>query len=159
MVNVYVSLPNDGWIHALSVPLEEIWRLSLRPLKWLRYATFAVLGARGHLLETPGGNIVDYENVSLADGDNYYFSAEGNVPVFPIILRLRRSVKTGGYHLVDPDALNHSSTATSLSERSMSFREKVSLRDNHRCVITRFPARDCVASRIIPHSKSDEVLF
>jgi len=83
MVNVFVSLPNDGWVHALSIPLEEIWRLSLRPLKWLRYATFAVLGAKGHLLETPGGNIVDYENVSLADGDNYYFSAEGKRSCIP----------------------------------------------------------------------------
>ena len=150
MVNVYINLPNDGWVHALFIPLEDIWGLSLRPLKWLRYATFAVLGARGHLLETPGGSIVDYENVSLADGDNYYFSAQGDIPAFPIILRLRKSVKTGEYYLVDPDALDQSSTASStLSECSIRFREKVALRDNRRCVIIRFPERDCIASRII----------
>jgi len=85
MVNVYVSLPNAGWVHLLSIPLEDVWRFSLHPLKWLRYATFAVLGAKGHLCETPGGNIVDYENVSFTDKENYYFTAEGDVPALPII--------------------------------------------------------------------------
>jgi len=85
MVNVYVR-KGDEWIHALAIPLEDVRRLSLRPLKWLRFVTFTALGAKGHLSDTPGGNIVDYENVSLADlaeDGNYYFTPEGKLPPAP----------------------------------------------------------------------------
>ena len=64
MVNVYVKVDNQ-WIHTLAIPLEDIDRLSLRPLKWLRFVVFTVVGARGHLFDAPDGSLVDYENVSL----------------------------------------------------------------------------------------------
>jgi hypothetical protein len=80
MVNIHLQM--DGhWICALAIPLEDIGRLSLRPLKWLRFVAFAALGVKGHLYHSPGSNIVDYENVSLADlADNYYFNPEGDAP-------------------------------------------------------------------------------
>ena len=80
MVNVYVKVDNQ-WIHALVIPLEDIERLSLRPLKWLRFVVFTVVGAKGHLFDAPDGSLVDYENVSLAniaENDNYYFASEGD---------------------------------------------------------------------------------
>ena len=83
MVNVYLLKTDGGWIHCLAIPLEDIERLSLRPLKWLRFVIFTVSGAKGHLSDTPGGNVVDYENISLADlteDANYYFTPEGNAP-------------------------------------------------------------------------------
>ena len=40
----------------LVIPFNDIGRLSLRPLKWLRYVTFALCGVRGDLSETPGGD-------------------------------------------------------------------------------------------------------
>jgi hypothetical protein len=78
----------DGsWICAFAIPLEDIGRLSLCPLKWLRFVAFAALGVKGHLYDSPGGNVVDYENLSLADlANNYYFSPEGNAPTPPTIL-------------------------------------------------------------------------
>src|SRR5260370_37491846 len=78
MVNIHIQKTDGQWVHALAIPLEDIGRFSLHPLKWLRFATFTVVGAKGHLSDTPGGNVVDYENVSLADLDNYYFTPEGN---------------------------------------------------------------------------------
>ena len=89
MVNVHIRKTDGDWIQALAIPLEDIRRLSLRPLKWLRFVAFAALGAKGHLSQTPGGNLVDYENVSLADlaeDENFYFSPEGDAPTHPTIL-------------------------------------------------------------------------
>ena len=85
MVNVFVKAEAavGEWIHALAIPLEDIDRLALRPLKWLRFVTFTVVGARGHLFDAPDGDLVDYENVSLAniaENANYYFAPEGNAP-------------------------------------------------------------------------------
>jgi hypothetical protein len=85
MVNVFVKAEAavDEWIHTLAISLEDIDRLSLRPLKWLRFVTFTVVGARGHLFDAPDGNLVDYENVSLAniaENTNYYFAPEGDTP-------------------------------------------------------------------------------
>ena len=61
----------------------------------LTSTTFTVVGAKGHLSDTPGGNVVDYENVSLADLDNYYFTPEGNAPTPPTILYLQGVAKQG----------------------------------------------------------------
>jgi len=86
MVNVHLRKAEGEWIHALAIPVQDIARLSLRPLKWLRFATFAAVGARGALSEAPGGNIVDYENVLLNDlVEDYYFTPEGNALTPPTI--------------------------------------------------------------------------
>src|SRR5260370_30970409 len=95
MVNIHIQKTDGQWVHALAIPLEDIGRFSLHPLKWLRFATFTVVGAKGHLSDTPGGNVVDYENVSLTDLDNYYFTPEGNAPTPPTILYLQGIAKQG----------------------------------------------------------------
>jgi len=97
MVNIYVREAEavDKWIHALTIPLQDIDRLSLRPLKWLRYVTFTVVGARGNFFDAPDGNLVDYENVSLAniaENSNYYFVPDGNdshTSNYSLLTRLR----------------------------------------------------------------------
>ncbi|KAG6373279.1 hypothetical protein JVT61DRAFT_6906 [Boletus reticuloceps] len=50
-VDIYLSIQVDttSWFHALSIPRRDIERLAKRPLKWLRFATFTVCGAKGHL--------------------------------------------------------------------------------------------------------------
>jgi hypothetical protein len=84
MVNVLLLKTDGEWIHALAIPLQDIERLSLRPLKWLRFATFAAVGAKGDLTEAPGGDVVDYENILLNDlAEDYYFTPEGNAPTLP----------------------------------------------------------------------------
>lgn len=91
VVHVYLhtlevaSATDSGWIQALSIPRKDIQRLTLRPLKWLRYATFTVCGAKGDFSATPGGEIVDYENVLFDDlADKYYYTPNG-VLVFPAL--------------------------------------------------------------------------
>lgn len=84
MVNIHTRKEGvEEWVHALAIPPQDIHRLSLRPLKWLRFVTFTVVGGRGNLFDAPDGNLVDYENVSLddiAESANYYFVPEGNAP-------------------------------------------------------------------------------
>ena len=91
MVNIYMKESVDGgWIRALNIPQEDIARLSLRPLKWLRFVAFAVLGAKGDLFDgpVPGSNIVNYESVLHAElAENYYyFVPDGNALMSPAAL-------------------------------------------------------------------------
>jgi hypothetical protein len=80
-VDIYLRLPNPdevSYVLALSVPLSDIQRLSVRPLKWLRFVTFAFCGARGDLSETEEGPTVDYDittGIALA----YYYTPEGDL--------------------------------------------------------------------------------
>ena len=81
MVNIHLLKTDGGWIHALTIPLQDIARLSLCPLKWLCFITFAAVGAKGNFSEAPGGNVINYENVLLDDlAEDYYFTPEGNTP-------------------------------------------------------------------------------
>ena len=76
VVHVYLSTQVEStteWIHALSIPRKDIERLTLRPLKWLRFAAFTACGARSDFSATPGGELVDYENISFDNlADKYY---------------------------------------------------------------------------------------
>ena len=65
MVDIY--LPMEGQqVLMLSIPFSDIERLSLRPVKWLRFVTFAICGVRGDLSATPNGP-ADYDRISLDD--------------------------------------------------------------------------------------------
>ena len=85
-VDIYLLIQSSTeWIHALSIPRKDIERLSLRPLKWLRFATFAVCGAKGHLSTTQGGEIVDYENVLFDNlADKYYYTPDSKIVLPPL---------------------------------------------------------------------------
>ncbi|KAH0826478.1 hypothetical protein J3R83DRAFT_5480 [Lanmaoa asiatica] len=64
VVHVYLPVQDTSpteWIHVLSIPRKDIKRFTLRPLKWLHFATFTVCGAKGDFSATQGGEIVDYE--------------------------------------------------------------------------------------------------
>ena len=81
MVNIHLLIPDSEWIHALAIPTQDIVKLSLCPLKWLCFITFAAVSAKGDLSEAPGGNIVNYEDVLLSNlAEDYYFTPEDNTP-------------------------------------------------------------------------------
>ena len=81
MVNLHLLKTDGECIHALAIPLQGVARLSLHPLRWLCFITFAAVGAKGDLSEAPGGNVVDYENVLLNDlAEDYCFTPDGNTP-------------------------------------------------------------------------------
>ena len=76
MVDIYLIMPNDSQVLALSIPPSDIQRLSIRPLKWLRFVTFAVCGVPGNLSATPDGPAVEYG--SSADiAEAYYYTPQG----------------------------------------------------------------------------------
>ena len=54
MVDIYLPI-EDRQILALSIPIVDIERLSLRPVKWLRFVIFTICGVRGDLATTPNG--------------------------------------------------------------------------------------------------------
>lgn len=73
-VDIYLPIESTAeWIRALSIPRECIERFTLRPLMWLRFVTFAVCGAKGHISATQGGEIVDYENTAFNNLANKYY--------------------------------------------------------------------------------------
>ena len=79
MVDIYLIVPNEGsQVLALSIPSSDIQRLSIRPLKWLRFVTFAVCGVPGNLSATPDGPAVEYDSIPhsyLAEA--YYYTPQG----------------------------------------------------------------------------------
>ena len=77
MVDIYLPI-EDRQILALSIPFVDIERLSLRPVKWLRFLLFTICGVRGELTTTPNGPPVDYDTSTLDNMDEaYYFAPEG----------------------------------------------------------------------------------
>ena len=80
MVKVYLNI-EDQQVLALSIPFSDIQRLTVRPIKWLQFVTFAVCGARGELSETPNGPPVNYDSITLAGpiAEDYYYIPQGNI--------------------------------------------------------------------------------
>lgn len=78
----------DIWLIALTIPVADIERLTLHPLKWIRFAAFAIVGARGHLRTSPGGEIVDYEMEFDSLTDNYYYASQGKYCLRPASLSM-----------------------------------------------------------------------
>jgi hypothetical protein len=80
MVKIYLLIPgsNDSFhtVLALDIPESDIQRLSVRPLKWLRFVTFTVCGVRGDLAMTPNGPAVDYDIDTIAQ--EYYYNPDGD---------------------------------------------------------------------------------
>jgi hypothetical protein len=83
MVNIHLSIRgSDDSVHtvlALDIPKSDIQRLSVRPLKWLRFVAFTVCGVRGDLAMAPNGPAVDYD-ISLTDAiaEDYYYIPDGD---------------------------------------------------------------------------------
>ena len=77
MVDIYLKLVDDSdtFIHFLSIPLSDIRRLSVCPLKWIRFVVFTICGSHGHLHETAAVNVppVDYGILDLVESSTYYY--------------------------------------------------------------------------------------
>jgi hypothetical protein len=84
MVDIYLCVPDEGSkVLALSIPPSDIQRLSIHPLKWLRFVTFALAGVRGDLSATSDGPAVEYANIPHANlADAYYYTPQGETSWF-----------------------------------------------------------------------------
>ncbi|KAG8221110.1 hypothetical protein J3R82DRAFT_2637 [Butyriboletus roseoflavus] len=130
----------EHWNRALSIPREDIKRFTLYPLKWVRFATFTVCGAKGDLSATPGGEIVEYDNVSFENLEHEYYYTPNDT-----------------YHLVDYWAFNDGITSSVATPRRAKFREDIRRRDNS-CVITGRSHEFCDAAHIIHNSKGSNYI-
>ncbi|KAK0479976.1 hypothetical protein EDD18DRAFT_1312405 [Armillaria luteobubalina] len=92
-VNIHLSYRNTQ-VLALSIPIDDIKRLSIRPLKWLKYVAFTVFGVIGHLALTADGSAVEDENITWESEDRlcedyYYIPDEACLPSFRKSIRRR----------------------------------------------------------------------
>ena len=157
MVCVYLNI-EDRQVLALSIPFSDIERLSVRPVKWLRFVTFAICGVRGDLSATPNGPPVDYDSISIAGpiAEAYYYTPQGNIHRSHIC---RSSLRfcLGDYHIIDYNALNDRITSSEQTIRSSRFRRGVVARDGPVCIFTGADDETCDAAHLLTKSKSDEV--
>jgi hypothetical protein len=80
MVNVFLIIPLGLPISFLSIPLDDIERLAVYPLRWIRYVMFSICGVRGVLSELPEGDAVDYDTTDFSlVGSAYYYRADGKL--------------------------------------------------------------------------------
>ncbi|KAK0462194.1 hypothetical protein IW261DRAFT_1348408 [Armillaria novae-zelandiae] len=142
-VNIHLSYRN-AQVLALSIPIVDIKRLSIRPLKWLRYVAFTVFGAIGHLALTADGSAVEDENITWESQDrlceDYYYIPDGEL------------------HLVDYQCLNDRITSSATELRLPSFSQSIIQRDGDFCVFTETEAAYCEAIHILPKCKGDEYI-
>ncbi|THH20320.1 hypothetical protein EW146_g1008 [Bondarzewia mesenterica] len=145
-VTLTIKTNSDTWRPALRIPLIDLKRLSLRPLKWIRFIAYAITGAQGELYLLPSsseleGEVVNYDDASHFQSEYYfvpsYFLVEG---------------------LIDDHAMKHTISGSVASTPSPNFRLKVAERDDNHCIFTGFRGGYCVATHIIPHVKGDEYI-
>ena len=114
-----------------SFPVSRLndLRFSLKPYKWIRYATGIVIAVHGELFterELPNSVPIDYDS-----GLYYHTTDQEKRNIFPI----------------DPKLAN---MRTVTSSGRSSRRDEV-------CVVTGGPGFLCDAPHILPHSKGDKV--
>ncbi|KAH9036199.1 hypothetical protein EDB85DRAFT_2288403 [Lactarius pseudohatsudake] len=136
MVEIHLNVGGSPFSF-LSIPLDDVQRLSIRPFKWLRYVLYSICGARGDLYARLGDPPVDYDSTELADDVIYFYEPSGHC-IF-----------------IDHEGLNDRLTSTSRREN---FRKEILARDKEFCVVTREPADDCDAAHLIPRSKTDKYI-
>ncbi|KAK0495721.1 hypothetical protein EDD18DRAFT_1287147 [Armillaria luteobubalina] len=143
VVNIHLSYRTIQ-VLALSIPIDDIKRLSIRPLKWLRYVAFAVFGATGRLALTADGSAIEDENITWEFEDqlreDYYY------------------IPDGALHLVDYQGLNDRMTSSVTEAHLSSFRQSIIRRDGDGCVFTGAEVAYCEAIHILPRCKGHEYI-
>ncbi|KAH9054869.1 hypothetical protein EDB87DRAFT_1413202 [Lactarius vividus] len=143
MVEIYLSVDRSQ-LSFLSIPLDDVCRLFIRPFKRLRYLLYCICGARGDLSASQGGPPV-----------NYAITA----PSWPMTLYTSINLRVGQCIFVDYEGLNDEMTSTDQTPRRDNFRREILARDGSFCVVTRDVVGSCDAAHIIPRSKGDEYIL
>lgn len=157
--NVDIYLKVDGLeVCFLSIPYDDVQRLSVRPFKWMRFVMFCVCGARGDLSATPDGPPVDYDSTSLADITEVYYKAQGKFFLSYFGLSLTTIfISAEDFIVIDCHPLSDGITSSEKTQRRSSFRKNVMARDGEHCLVTNEYEDVCDAAHLIPRSKGDEV--
>ena len=145
-----IPTPQPGFVHLilkdpfyLEIPIQTVSRLCLKPLKYLRFIGWCVLGVLGELVDQVG-NGTDLHG-TLADQGIY----EYRIPHTDVLARVVQL----DYIKSRSDSLSYRSTLTS---RGAKFRKDVLARDGC-CVWTGL--EDGSAMHILPRRLGDEVCF
>src|SRR5882672_3442549 len=84
MASVELHMRING-VHmpVLSIPVPDCYRLSLKPLRWLRFLGYCIYGDKGDLSSTLDGPPIDYQ-MAVEAGAHYYFTSPStHIPVDP----------------------------------------------------------------------------
>ncbi|KAJ7898939.1 hypothetical protein B0H14DRAFT_3554392 [Mycena olivaceomarginata] len=139
MTNVIrLHLRTEGhWRLFLEIPSLDLSRLTLRPVKWLRYLGWCIYGQPGWLSTTPGGlEVAEDAELSV----DYYY------------------VSTSPPRFIDVNAIDdRTSNSSQHNQRPATFRDDLIDRDVA-CIVSQAPPNDCTACHILPHSKGDEYI-
>ena len=156
-LNVHLSIPaspegnSNPWVHTLSIPVESLMPLSLRPFKLLRYICYAILAARGELslsqeavsppfpYDSPTVDITDIPPEGVLD---IYYHLNADEQPFPLDPQL--------------ECLTVSTSDSQVNLRRANFRETIVARDGT-CVVTGHDVTVCAAAHLIAVSKGDDV--
>jgi len=157
-LNVHLSIPaspegnSNAWVHALTIPVESLMPLSLRPFKLLRYICYAILAAHGELSlsqETVSPSFpydsptVDITEIPPEGVLNIYYHVNADEQTFPLDPQL--------------ECLTAFHTSDSLvSLRQVDFRNMIGARDGT-CVVTGHEMMFCDAVHLITVSMGDDV--
>ena len=139
----------------LSIPPSDVARLSIRPLKWLRFVTFTICGARGDLSTNPNGPPINYDTVLADIAEVYHYTPDGE-PSFIRAACNATYAATGEMAFIDFQGMSDRITSSVQTQRRSKFRQAVIERDGPYCVFTRWEAESCDATHIIPRCKGNE---
>ena len=82
MINIRLNHHDQPQVPFLTIPRNDVKRLSNSPFRWIRYVMFAICGARGDISMTPDGPPVNYDDILLEDGANLYYTPSGKFSSF-----------------------------------------------------------------------------
>jgi hypothetical protein len=152
-IQLFIQIDNT-WMPALTIPVADCNRFSLKPLKWLRFLGYTIYGREGYISARIGGRAVNYQS-AVQGGSCYYFNSAGtqiHVGVrFSLILYLQDEPR-----FLDTQCIDERTSDSGSTETRDGFGMAIRLRDGT-CIVTDEPARFCVAAHYYPHSKGSEV--
>ena len=147
----------------LDIPLDVIKSLCLKPLKYLLFLGWCILGVEGVLAIEPDGDEVDTDGI-LNEHEIYYYNAENlNEGTFSLTIQLcaqinydEQSVYEVFIHAVDQEVIRDRSQVASTTSTQEDFCEKLQERDPF-CVWSGVSPGHCIGMHIIPHGRGSEV--
>ncbi|KAJ7645768.1 hypothetical protein B0H17DRAFT_1022794 [Mycena rosella] len=135
-----VLLPSNDF--SLEIPIDLVPTLCTRPVKFLRFLGWCILGAVGVVSMEPAGSAIS-DDASLEERGVYFYV----LPEMDDPLR----------YAVDLEAVKvYSQVPSETSATREDFSKKVAERDVC-CIFTNSSAELCDGAHIIPFSKGDEV--
>ncbi|SJL05753.1 uncharacterized protein ARMOST_09089 [Armillaria ostoyae] len=127
----------------LAIPVADIVHITKRPVKFLRFVGFCILGVNGSIMSEKGAFVEDDE--AITEG-RYYFVAP--------------NASGEGSSLVDPNVIGDYVNGDNLywaSDSHRDFRDKVVARDRSGLVTNNIPS-DCGSTHIIPYAKGNDYI-